>query len=154
MDRVLVRAFIESRIERLPWCGCWVWMGAMHESGYGQTSVRGRFERAHRVAYEAFVAPVPPGLYVLHRCDVTLCVNPAHLYAGTQRENIRDCINRRRFRAGWHNAVKTHCKRGHEFSEENTGRDARGMRFCRACSNARSIAYQRRIQREEQCRST
>lgn len=141
---MLTIEFIESRIARIPFSGCWLWLGAVVESGYGQIDVQGKFVRAHRAVYEVLVGPIPVGAYLLHRCDVPSCVNPSHLYAGDQKRNIQDAIERGRFRAGWHNAEKTHCNRGHELNEENTGYNAKRHRFCKACHCATVKRYQRR----------
>lgn len=119
-------------------------MGTTVEHGYGQLCVAGAYKRAHRVVYEMLVGPIPTGAYLLHRCDVPACVNPAHLYPGTQKQNMADCIERGRFRAGWHNAAKTRCSRGHEFNEANTGYQATGHRFCKPCHVATVMRYQKR----------
>ena len=71
---------------------CWIWGGAT-SSGYGRV---GRHGYAHRIAYEAFVEPVPEGMEVLHRCDVPLCVNPSHLFLGTQGANLVDMVTKGR----------------------------------------------------------
>ena len=74
--------------------GCWRYLGPRHRyTGRGLFSVSsGRLRQAHRVAYELAVGPIPEGLYVLHTCNNGEggCVNPAHLYAGTQVDNMRD----------------------------------------------------------------
>lgn len=83
--------------------GCWLWSGAMPQGvGYGTIQKDGRTLGAHRVSYELHRGEIPRGLYVLHKCDVRACVNPSHLYAGTQKENERDKIvrGRRRLRVG------------------------------------------------------
>lgn len=82
--------------------GCWLWTGRLRTSGYGVLSnFNGRGSKsAHRLSHELFKGPIPEGLFVLHSCDVRACVNPAHLRAGTQKENIADCIARGRFRPG------------------------------------------------------
>jgi len=63
---------------------------------YGITSERGKMFMAHRVAYELCVRKIPLGFLVLHRCDNPLCVNPQHLFLGTQRDNVRDCMRKGR----------------------------------------------------------
>lgn len=78
---------------------CWLWKGATKGNGYGMIGVL-RIRRpisTHRAAYELFVGPIPPGLCVLHKCDVRNCVNPDHLFLGTQRDNIHDSIRKGRF---------------------------------------------------------
>lgn len=88
---------IEAKVERIPIAGCWIWMGACDERGYGRVSYQLRNQRAHRVSYQVFVGPIPGGLHILHSCDVPLCVNPHHLRPGTDAENIQDALERGRF---------------------------------------------------------
>jgi hypothetical protein len=77
--------------------GCWEWTGSVHPSvGRGYISVNGRGTLAYRASYEAFVGPISDGLQINHHCDNPLCINPEHLYAGTQKDNIRDAIERGR----------------------------------------------------------
>lgn len=81
---------------------CWQWTGAVNPDGYGfiyagkAYAPNVRFIRAHRLSWEMHNGPVPDGLAVLHHCDNPLCVNPAHLYAGTQSQNCHDRAVRRR----------------------------------------------------------
>lgn len=83
-----------------PNSGCWIWLGAVYRSGraheYGVFSLNNRRKSVHRAAFEAVNGPVANGQVVRHRCDNSLCVNPDHLVAGTQAENVRDMFARGR----------------------------------------------------------
>jgi hypothetical protein len=70
--------------------GCWIWKASRDKYGYGQFTFRGECESAHRVAWILCNGPIPEGLGVLHKCDNPPCVNPDHLWVGTQRDNNRD----------------------------------------------------------------
>lgn len=75
---------------------CWMWTGNRYAKGYGQIRVSGKPKRAHRISYELFVGPIPDGMIVCHECDNPPCVNPDHLYIGTQSDNIRDSVRKGR----------------------------------------------------------
>lgn len=79
-----------------PNSGCWIWERAVNEKGYGQLGWNGKGHRAHRLAYTAFVGPIPDGLHVLHRCDTPGCVNPLHLWLGTDYDNVNDMVRKGR----------------------------------------------------------
>lgn len=88
-------ASVAERIECLsipePNSGCWLWLGNVNKQGYGQIMMKDRKKRgAHRVSWQTFRGPIPSGLHVLHRCDVTCCVNPEHLFVGTRAVNMLD----------------------------------------------------------------
>lgn len=94
--RVKARPF-ESFVLPEPMSGCWLWTGCTNEHGYGTLHSGGRTLLAHRRAWAIATGSEPPaGLGVLHKCDVRPCVNPSHLYVGTQRENAADCVRRGR----------------------------------------------------------
>lgn len=76
--------------------GCWEICGVRHKQGYGQIKVEGKTKFAHRLAYEAWVGPIPEGHIVRHKCDNPPCVNPGHLETGTQLDNARDRESRNR----------------------------------------------------------
>lgn len=71
--------------------GCWLWDGAKNNQGYGVMNVGAhRVQTAHRLAWEIARGPIPEGQCVLHRCDNPSCINPAHLFLGTQKDNAED----------------------------------------------------------------
>jgi len=80
--------------------GCWLWGNGVNHRGYGKTSMGRKTIAAHRAAYEAFVGSIPDGMSVLHRCDVPSCVNPDHLFLGSQADNIKDKVAKKRQASG------------------------------------------------------
>jgi len=79
---------------------CWLWTGGQNGKGYGQFWTRGcRLGSAHRFAWLVSRGEIPAGRNVCHRCDIPLCVNPAHLFLGSQRDNLLDAIRKGRKRA-------------------------------------------------------
>lgn len=114
--------------------GCWLWEGSRQSNGYGHMNCgSGRTRPAHVIAYESIKGPVPEGLVLDHLCRTPLCVNPSHLEAVTQKENV--------LRSHMPNILLHHqgvCKRGHKVCEENTYFYIRGPRqgrvaYCRVC---------------------
>ncbi len=80
---------------------CWLWRGARQSRGYGSVGLRGRTENAHRAAWWMATGEWPPAeLQVCHRCDVRLCVRPAHLFLGTATDNMRDAKEKGRLCTG------------------------------------------------------
>ena len=76
---------------------CWLWNGTPNTSGYGHFLNKGKIYYAHRFSYEIHKGKIPKGYLVCHSCDNRKCVNPDHLWVGTQKQNIQDAIRKKRF---------------------------------------------------------
>lgn len=76
--------------------GCLEWTGYCQKTGYGRIKVSGEALTTHRVSWETYKGKIPMGMHVLHKCDNRKCVNPEHLYLGTQLENNQDTWKRKR----------------------------------------------------------
>ena len=128
---------------------CWPWTGAPTSRGYGRIQTRlSKSTPAHRVSLLLSGRSIPDGMVVDHICRNRMCVNPWHLRTVTPKVNTLE--NSAAPSAA--NALKTHCKRGHEFTPENTTLIATG-RTCRTCREAYAIEYRKthrpaRVRRE------
>ena len=76
---------------------CWLWLGSKLKQGYGRFRIKDHLVLAHRVAFELSCIKIPARMCVLHKCDTPSCVNPNHLFLGTQADNVHDCIQKGRF---------------------------------------------------------
>lgn len=131
ISKKIVERFNNSYIPE-PNSGCWLWYKATSMSGYGSMRVGKLMVRAHRLSYQIHHGTILKDLMILHKCNTKLCVNPDHLKAGTHLDNMLDLIKWGKKK----NRLKTHCKNGHEYSEDNTYIKKIGRsygRFCREC---------------------
>jgi len=105
-----------------PNSGCWLWIGSISgRNNYGAFSVHGKDLRAHRFSYELYKGKIPKGLVLDHLCRITICVNPDHLEAVTQKENVR--------RGKTYGKRSLVCPNGHPRTKDNIYR----LYFCKEC---------------------
>jgi hypothetical protein len=124
--------------------GCWLWIGVIHKYGYGKYCGKS----AHRLSWLYFRGEIPEGMSICHHCDVRNCVNPDHLFVGTQGDNVRDAWAKgRHFQVRNHYELKTHCKNGHEFTKENTYLEEGKYRKCMECRREKNRRYEERVKR-------
>jgi len=124
MDRLQARGVTTSR-------GCLEWTGKTNKAGYGIVSHAGRDLLVHRVMADLVGLP-GTGPNVLHTCDNPPCFEPAHLFRGTQADNVADAVQKGRNSSGSANAQKTTCPRGHQYDRVA----ANGGRRCGTCLRA------------------
>ncbi len=104
-SKPITKERIEKKVVRIPEAGCWVWMGATQVRGYGEILSYNKKHLAHRASYEAFIGKIPEGMYVCHACDNVYCVNPSHLFLGTQKQNLEDMARKGRSTRGGKNPM-------------------------------------------------
>jgi hypothetical protein len=136
IDRLVDRLAVDER-------GCWLWTGPT-DRGYGRMHYSGRKAICHRLTFEHFREPIPPGLEIDHLCRVRNCVNPWHLEVVSHHENMH--------RGKAPNILCNHrgrCRRGHSLASAYVHD---GKRYCRECGAIRSREY--RARRREAAQAT
>lgn len=95
--RISISEKIANKVAKIPETGCWIWLGSITKHGYGKMTLGAKTHiSAHRASYELKHGQIPEGMLALHHCDVKCCVNPDHIFLGTQQANMNDkvCKNR------------------------------------------------------------
>jgi hypothetical protein len=88
--------------------GCWIWCGGTRvKSGYGGIKVNGKTISTHRYSYQLHYGAIPAGLFVCHKCDNPKCINPDHLFLGTNSDNMKDAYNKGRLNLPTNGGFKT-----------------------------------------------
>jgi len=90
--------------------GCIEWAGPRDPNRYGRIAVGHKTKLAHRVAYERSIGPIPDGMHVCHHCDNPPCINPDHLFLGTNYDNIQDRLRKGRPPSGCRGENHNKCK--------------------------------------------
>lgn len=137
---------IERRLREntLPQGDCLIWRGKLYR-GYPRMGFgHGKTKRGNRAVWEHFRGPIPDGFMVCHTCDEPRCLNIAHLFLGTAKDNAGDMVRKGRH----HEQTVTHCPHGHPYVPANTYvkklRSGRFQRHCRECAMRRCKEYYRR----------
>lgn len=126
---------------------CWPWLSYKDKDGYGRISINGKYQRAHKIAWELHHGKkFPAGRLACHSCNHPWCVNPLHVYPDTPAGNIQYSHKLGRQKGGPYGGA-TRCKHGHLFTPENTilRKDGSSKRRCRICNQLAQQRYRRKL---------
>jgi hypothetical protein len=155
-DKTELISFLSHRSVTNGKTGCREWLGTLDIGGYARINFAtptGRFKiKAHRISHWLFNGPFEESLLVCHKCDNRKCINPAHLFSGTHKDNTSDSKKKGRLRN--QHKGKSHCKNGHPLTESNiyilVHNTGRPYRKCAICSRNHSKKRRERLaQRSE-----
>ena len=124
---------------------CWLWTAYKDKNGYGNFWFNGKTIKAHRMVWSFINKEIANGICACHTCDTPPCVNPSHLWLGTPQNNTDDMMRKGRYINVY--SLQTHCKRGHEYTVENTRIRERNDGFrreCKECDKIYGYTYRRR----------
>lgn len=134
-----------SYVDRNADAECWIWRGDRSRFGHGRFLFLGNRTQAHRYAYELTHGPLSDAAILCHKCDVPGCVNPSHMFVGTQKDNIQDSVRKGRWptgRAHWCSRMPELVRRGERAGSSKLSEDqvAEIYRLCCAGSSYTSVA--------------
>lgn len=147
-------ATLNQRFDRFvspePNSGCWLWLGTVTNGGYGIMRINGATRPATHISLQLNGTPRPHSeAFACHKCDNPSCVNPKHLFWGTQNDNMADQRGKGRHWA----TVKLYCKSGHRWTTENTRIGKDGRKNCRTCEQDR-LARRKLVRADRLIRNT